>query len=232
MQSVGPFTSPGLQPLPPARPTEASPLAPGSEQVLVLSTHAKVSRYVSTLMATLFLLGFHVSLAAIGLGNAEVPCERPLAGFLVVAGAVGACGTLLFVSLELRRSRDEALLLPSEARRPPADSHKLLVVLTVFAALLLTALGAAALPNAPECAHTSPIVYNWTLATLLLYGCFGALVVLVPILSAAFPLVALILMPVIAVLVALANWLAEVRAHAPARTSPEAASAHGAAGQG
>ena len=88
------------------------------------------------LTASLFLLGFHGSLLAIAYLNYELPCERPLAGFLGAAGIVGCFGTFVFLTLERCRSRDEALLLPTEALPPPAGSHKLLVLLGLFAALV------------------------------------------------------------------------------------------------
>jgi hypothetical protein len=56
---------------------------------------------------------------------------------------------------------------------------------------------------------TSPVVYNWTAAALLLYGSFAALIMLVPVLSIVFPVVAVALVPLIATLVSFANWLSE-----------------------
>jgi len=204
----------GLQPLPSApytRATEASPLnaPPPAETVLVLSAHAKFGRYVSVLLAATFLLGFHVVLVAIGWLNRHLPCERPLPAFLIAIGLVGIGGSLQFVSLEVRRNRDEALLLPTETPPPASSTNKVLVLLTLVAALVLTALGGVAFAGATECAFTSPVVFNWTLAALLLYVCFGGLVVLVPVLGAAFPVLSVVLLPLIAALVAFTNWLSE-----------------------
>ena len=202
-----------------AVPHEGSPIlganaasggAAAGGDVLVLSTHAHVGRYVSMLTATLFLLGFHSVLVAIGCLNFDMPCERPLAEYLVVSGIIGFAGTFLYLSLEMQRSREESLLLPTEAvpaAVPP--TKKLLVLLALVAALVVATIGAALFIGAPGCAYTSPIVYNWTLASLLLYACFGGLVLLVPLLSVTFPLLAIAILPLIAALVALANWLAD-----------------------
>ena len=162
------------------------------------------------MMAVLFLLGFHGSLISIGYLNFGLPCERPLASFLVIMGLVGVCGTVVYLFLETRRSRDEALMLPTEAPPPAQSSHKLVVVVLLVLGIALALGGALAYTSAPRCAQTSPIVYNWTLAALLLYACFFALVVLVPVLSMLFPLLAVALLPCIAALVSFANWLAEV----------------------
>ena len=86
----------------------------------------------------------------------------------------------------------------------------MLVLATLISGLAVTLFGAIIFSAAPKCAYTNPIVYNWALAALLLYGCFGGLVVLVPILSAAFPLLAVAVLPFIAALVSFANWLGEV----------------------
>lgn len=210
---ASPFASP-----PPAAPpssafggaNESSPLNNANETVLVLSTHARLGRYFSMMMAVLFLLGFHGSLISIGYLNFGLPCERPLASFLVIMGLVGVCGTVVYLFLETRRSRDEALMLPTEAPPPAQSSHKLVVVVLLVLGIALALGGALAYTSAPRCAQTSPIVYNWTLAALLLYACFFALVVLVPVLSMLFPLLAVALLPCIAALVSFANWLAEV----------------------
>ena len=195
----------------PGGPNEASPLNNATnETVLVLSAHARIGRYVSMMTACLFLLGFHVSLISIGYINAGLPCERPLVAFLVASGIVGVCSTVLYLVLETRRVRDEALLLPTEAPPPPSSTHKMLVVLALVSTLVIVLLGALGYASAPKCALTNPIVYNWTLAALLLYACFGALVLLVPLLSAIFPYLAIALLPAIAALVAFANWIAEV----------------------
>ena len=208
------FGTPEMQPpMPAAGANEASPIlgSAGNETVLVLSTHARVGRYVNMLTASIFLFGFHAGLISIGYMHYDLPCDRPLAPFLLAAGVVGASATCLYLMLEMRRSQNESLLLPTEAAPPAAASDKLLVLVALVASLGVAAFGGVMYAGAPGCAYSNPIVYNWTLAALLLYGCFGGLVLLVPVLSAVFPFCAVALLPLIASLVSLANWLSEVR---------------------
>ena len=202
----------GTPPPPPTAPNESSPLnsaAAATDGVLILTPHARFGRYVSMVVSSLFLLGFHGSLMFISYTNYELPCEKPLALFLFLAGVVGTAATLLYLSFETKRSRDEALLLPTDVPPPPSPTQKMLVLATLISGLAVTLFGAIIFSAAPKCAYTNPIVYNWALAALLLYGCFGGLVVLVPILSAAFPLLAVAVLPFIAALVSFANWLGE-----------------------
>ena len=207
------FGTPAMPPpMPAAGANEHSPIlgsAGGNETVLVLSTHARVGRYVNMLTASIFLFGFHAGLISIGYMHYDLPCDRPLAPFLLAAGVVGAGATCLYLMLEMRRSQNESLLLPTEAAPPAAASDKLLVLVALVAAIGVATFGAVMYPGAPGCAYTNPIVYNWTLAALLLYGCFGGLVVIVPVLGVIFPFCAVALLPLIASLVALANWLSE-----------------------
>ena len=209
----------GMSPVPtPARiqpPNEASPLngfgspLPG-ETVLVLSAQARAGRQLSILMSLLFVIGFHGALIAIAILNWSLPCERPLAAYLLFAGIFGVFGGFLFFSLELKRARMEASLLPTEIWKPSiAPIDRMFVIATVSAATLTALIGTLFYRSATTCSYTSPIVHNWALATLLLYGAFGLLVGLVPVLSALLPLFAAAILPLIALLVAFANWLSE-----------------------
>ena len=85
----------------------------------------------------------------------------------------------------------------------------MLAVVELLGAIVVIAVGTLIFSRAPACAMSSPVVYNWSLATLFLYGSFGSLLLLVPILSVVFPLLALALVPAIATLVSLANWMSE-----------------------
>ena len=192
-------------------PNEHSPLtaAASGETVLVLSPHARTGRRMSILLSLLFMMGFHAALVFVGVMNWSMPCERPLAAYLFSTGAVGLFGAVLYFSLEVKRARDEASLLPTETMPPVARVDKLLVLASFGAATLITLAGASFYADSPSCSHTSPVVHSWALATLLLYASFGLLVGLVPVLSATLPFFAAALLPLIAILVAFANWLSE-----------------------
>ena len=66
-------------------------------------------------VASIFLVCFHASLIATAYLNWEVPCERPLPLFLVCAGMLGMLAAGLYALLELKRNREEDLILPTEA---------------------------------------------------------------------------------------------------------------------
>jgi hypothetical protein len=96
-----------------------------------------------------------------------------------------------------------------DAPPSPTQQHKVLVLLLLVAALLVVVVGAFFFVGAPQCAQTSPIIYTWSLAALLLYAAFGGLVLAVPLLAVIFPFLAVALVPVIAVLVSVASWLSD-----------------------
>ena len=85
----------------------------------------------------------------------------------------------------------------------------MLVIATASAATLTALIGTLLYRGAATCSYTSPIIHNWALAALLLYGSFGLLIGLVPVLSALLPLLAAAMLPIIALLVAFTNWLSE-----------------------
>jgi len=195
---------------PPPVATEGTPLHnPDATPVLVLAPHARMGRQISTVVALLFLLGFHLTLIATAALNWELPCERPLPVFLLSAGVLGVLAAGLYALLEVQRNRDEDVLLPTEQMQPPNRWLKLLVLLVLIGAIGLCSVGAAMYDAAPTCAHTSPVVHTWTLATLLLYASFGLLVLGVPVLGFVFPMLAIGLVPIIATLVTAAGWLRE-----------------------
>ena len=83
------------------------------------------------------------------------------------------------------------------------------MVLIIGATLCVALAGAIGYAHAPSCALSSPIVYHWTLAVLLLYAAFVGLVLLVPLLSAALPFLAVGLTVIIDHLVGVASWMSE-----------------------
>ena len=190
-------------------PNEHSPLTPPGETVLVLSPHARTGRRLSILASLVFMVGFHAALVCIATMNWSLPCERPLAAYLLSAGVVGTFGALLHFALEVKRLREESSLLPTETREPASLVDRVLSLITIAAAAFIALVGGALYSSAPTCSYTSPIVYNWAAATLLLYCAFAFLVGLVPVLTATLPLLAAALLPLIAVLVALANWVSD-----------------------
>jgi len=165
--------------------TESSPLqySPDTTPVLVLAPHAKVGRQISAVVAVLFLLSFHGALIATSVLNWDMPCERPLAGFLMVAGVLGVLSAALYAFLEAQRAFDEEPLLPSEMAPPPQRWLKVLVLIALIGGIGLVSVGATMYDASPTCAYTSPIVHTWTFATLLLYAAFGMLVLGVPVLG-------------------------------------------------
>jgi len=64
---------------------------------------------------------------------------------------------------------------------------KILVLVELLSVTAACTIGTLLFSKASTCALTSPVVYSWSLATLLLYGSFASLVLCVPLLSVLFP---------------------------------------------
>ena len=175
----------------------------------VISSSPSAPLACSAVVAVLFLLSFHGALIATSVLNWDMPCERPLAGFLMVAGVLGVLSAALYAFLEAQRAFDEEPLLPSEMAPPPQRWLKVLVLIALIGGIGLVSVGATMYDASPTCAYTSPIVHTWTFATLLLYAAFGMLVLGVPVLGFVFPLIAVALVPLIATLVTMVAWMRE-----------------------
>lgn len=193
---------------------ESSPIlgsgAGAGETVLVLSPHAKFGRQVSVLCSCAFMVLFHGFLLWVAMTNATLPCDGAnLASFLTAIGLVGIASALLYGLIEMKRSADEALM-PGEAATGVSANMKTVAGLLVLASVATATVGFVLFAKvSPSCATTSPVLYNWTTAVLLLYGVFGGLVALVPILSASFPLLSLALVPLLGALYSFAQWTSE-----------------------
>ena len=85
----------------------------------------------------------------------------------------------------------------------------MLVLVELLGVTAACTTGTLLFSKASTCALTSPVVYSWSLATLLLYATFASLVLCVPLLSVLFPVLAGALVPVISTLASLATWLSD-----------------------
>jgi hypothetical protein len=164
----------------------------------------------SNIFAVIFLFAFHAALVGVALMNWGLPCERPLAPFLLFAGVIGLAGSGMFFLLELKHGRDEQSSLPTAAPPPALGSgYKALAAALVLAAAVTAATGAVWYASASTCAASSPLVHKWAFAWLLLASVLGALLLGVPALSLAFPVLAVGLSLLIGALAALATWMSE-----------------------
>ena len=201
------------QPMTAGPVTESSPILGGAsatpsagDTILVLSPHARMGRQLSVWCSCAFLILFHGALLWIALTNGHLPCETNLAGFLTAVGVIGICSAAFYGMLEVKRGASDA----AEATSVPGAYMRLAAIVLVLAALIASFVGFRLFSGAsPHCATTSPVVYNWATAVLLLYGVFGGLVALVPVLSYALPVLSLALLPLLTTLYAFAQWTSE-----------------------